>query len=193
MRGGAKLLAASQFLQCSNRGAQSSAHINNVASTRARAKDGFASRNSAYNNDVGQNAVGRLRGISAGERDRITPRQLQKSADEVIDPLLRKFLGQSEGEECRVGRAAHGRDVTESAGKAAVPDGIGRMRFAAKVNVLQREVCCNQQFVPAWDAEHGAVVADASAGFLAAMGGGRTSNAVDELEFFCRHSCSTTY
>src|SRR5271166_3668794 len=60
------------------------------------------------------------------------------------------------------------------------------MPLAAKMNALQSEVCCNKQFVPARDEKHGAVVADASAGFLAATGG-RASNALDELEFFRRH------
>ena len=142
--------------------------------------------NGANHDDVGEYSSGRLRGVAAGEGDGISPRQLQKSGQEFIDPALRQLGGKRERKKRGARNASHGSDVAQSAGEAAVADGVGGMPLAAKVNVLEREVGGDQHFVSARDVEDGAVVANAMAGFLAASGGG-SPNSLDEFEFFCGH------
>jgi len=63
------------------------------------------------------------------------------------------------------------------------------MPFAAEVNALEREICCNKHFVSARNVEDGAVVANAAAEF-AADGGGGTADSLDKFPFGQRHNSS---
>jgi hypothetical protein len=60
------------------------------------------------------------------------------------------------------------------------------MPQAAKMDVLQREVGGDQDFVPARHVEDGAIVADPTSRLLGVTGCG-TSNSLDEFELFRGH------
>ena len=203
MRSRAELVSGAKFLESGNRSTEHTAHINDVTWACARAKHSFAFRYAAYNNDVGEDPVRRLRRVAAGEDQGIPLRELQESADELIDPALRKIGRKREGEKCRVGDSSHGGDVAEAAGEATVSDGVGRVPPTAEVNAFEREVCCNKHFMPAWDVQDGAVVTHAVAGFAqvgAQMTGAnlghlaawlrQATNTADEFEFGQRHNSS---
>ncbi len=81
--------------------------------------------------------------------NRVPLRQLQQAADELVHPLLRQLWRKRQRKECGPRCPAHGGNVAESAGQAAVPDRVRRMPLAAEVNVLQAEVGGDQYFVPA--------------------------------------------
>ena len=68
-------------------------------------------------------------------------------------------------------------------------DGVGRMPFAAEVNALEREICCNEHFVSARNVEDSAVVANAAAEFGAGSRGG-AADSLDEFQFGQRHNSS---
>jgi hypothetical protein len=88
-----EFLSGAKLLQRCNRGAERSAYINDVAGAGAGAKYGFALRDIADDEDVGENALGRLRRVSAGQSHRISARELEESAHEFIDPALREIGG----------------------------------------------------------------------------------------------------
>ena len=141
--------------------AEGSGDVEEVAGAGSGAEDGFAFGDAAEDDDVGEDAVGRLGGVASGEGDGVLLRQLQQSGDEVVNPALREVGGNGEGEECGVGRASHGGDVAESAGEAAVADGVGGMPFAAEVDAFEGEVGGDEGLGAAGEIEDGAVVSDA--------------------------------
>jgi hypothetical protein len=96
--------------------------------------------------------------------------------------MLGQIGRESEREEYSARDSCHGGDIAESAGEAAVSDGVGRMPFAAEVNALEREICCNEYFMSARNLEDGAVVANAAAEFGAGSGGD-AADSLDEFQF----------
>src|SRR6185312_1973337 len=79
---------------------------------------------------------------------------------------------------------AHGGEVAEASGEAAVADGLGRMEVAAEVADFEAEVGGDEDFCVGRRAEDGAVVADAE-GDCAATGrcGEGAANLLDQSEF----------
>ena len=92
----------------------------------------------------------------------------KQAGDEVVDPALREVGGKGERKKCGVGRAAHGGDVAESAGEAAVADGVGGMPFATEVDAFEGEVGGDEGLGSAGEIEDGAVVSDADGVFAQA-------------------------
>jgi hypothetical protein len=186
MHAWAKLLSGAKFLERSHGGAEGSACINKVAGACTRAEDGFAFWDAANNDDIGEDAVSRLRGVASSEGDRVAARESEESADEFVGPALRKIGRKREREEGCAGDPSHGGDVAEAASEATVSDGIRRMPLTAEVNALEREVCCNQHLVAVRDVNNRAVITDAVAGVCVAASGG-SADSLDELEFGQRH------
>ena len=130
-----------------------------------------------------------MRDIATGESHGVAARELEKSADEFVDPMLWQIGRESEREEYSARDSCHGGDIAESASEAAVSDGVGRMPFAVEVNALEGEICCNKHFVSTRNVEDGAVVANPAAEFAAGWGGG-AADSLDEFPFGQRHNSS---
>ena len=124
---------------------------------------------------------GRLGGVASGEGDGILLGELEEAAKEVVNPALREVGGNGEREERGVGGAAHGGDVAESAGEAAVADGVGGMPFAAEVDAFEGEVGGDEGLGAAGEIEDGAVVSDAESRVCRRCFGS-AADAVDEGE-----------
>ena len=84
----------------------------------------------------------------------------EEAVEELVDPALRQVGGQGEREERGEGLAAHGRNVGESAGEAAVADGVGGMPLAAEVYAFERKIGGDQGLGAGEGGEQGAVVSD---------------------------------
>ncbi len=156
---------AAEFVESGDGEAEGSGDVEEVAGAGSGAEDGFAFGDAAEDDDVGEDAVGRLGGVASGEGDGVLLRELEQAGDEVVDPALREVGGKGEREERGVGSAAHGGDVTESASEAAVADGVGGMPFAAEVDAFEGEVSGDEGLRAAGEIEDGAVVSDADGGF----------------------------
>ena len=148
------------LLQQGERRAQLSADEDAVAGRGGAAQDGAALRDGADDGDVGEHAGGGFGDISAGQGDAGGFGGFQQAVKELVGPALRQIGGQGEREKRGKGLAAHGRDVGESAGEAAVADRVGGMPLAAEVHAFQGEVG-GDQGLRAWQGgEQGAIVSD---------------------------------
>lgn len=87
--------------------------------------------------------------------------QFGKAAHEAVYPALIDLGRKGQREKCRHRQASHGSDVAEPAGKAAVPDNLGGMPFASKVDTFEAKVGRDQRLMSGGQAQHGAVVANA--------------------------------
>ena len=145
--------------QCVGR-AELAADEDAVAGLGGAAADGLALRDRSDDGDVGEDSGGRLRDIASGEGDSGLLGGIQQAIEELINPALWKIGGQGEGKKRGEGLAAHGRNVGESAGEAAVADGVGRMPLAAEVHAFQREIGGDESLGAGKGGEHGAIVAD---------------------------------
>ena len=187
-----QLLAATEFCECGDGEAEGSGHVEDVAGAGSGAEDGFAFGDAAEDDDVGEDTVGRLGGIAAGKGDGVLLRQLQEAGDEAVNPALGKVGGNGKREESCVGRASHGGDVAESAGEAAVADGIGRMPFAAEVDSFEGEVGGDEGLRAAGKIEYGAVVSDAESEFVTSVAGG-AADTIDQVTLFEGHGLTNIY
>ena len=109
----------------------------------------------------------------------------EEALEESVEPFRGCSCGQGKGEEDGDGFGAHGGEVAEATGEAAVSGGLGRVPAAAEVDVFERKVGGDADFVVGPGAEESAVVADAEfdgagAGSLAA---GLFPDGLDEREF----------
>ena len=157
-------------------------------------QDGLAFGDRSDDGDVGKDSGRRLRDIAACEGDSGLLGGIQEAIEELVDPALGEIGGHGEGKKCGEGFAAHGRDVGESAGEAAVADRVGGMPLAAEVDTFQREIGGDQGLEAGEGGEYGAVVANGmqdAGGGVAALGwaGGLAgmSDAFDETGFGNRH------
>ena len=174
-----------------------------IAGARRGAKTGRVARKLAEGDDVGEDFSlafsgswrhfswrhfsRRLRGVAAGERDAMLAGEGQEAVEETVEPGGGKAHGQGEREEDGEGLGAHGGQIAESAGEAAMADGLGRMPVAAEVDVFEGKVGGDADFVAGSGAKNGAVVADAEA-HSAWDGNGRglAADGVNEGEFAFR-------
>ena len=138
--------------------------------------------------------VGDCGDIAAGEGDAGGFGGFQQAVEELVGPALRQVGGQGEREKRGKGLAAHGRDVGESAGEAAVADRVGGMPLAAEVHAFEGEVGGDQGLRAGEGGEQGAVVSDgledagrggAALGWERRLAGLR--DAFDETVFRDRH------
>ena len=83
-----------------------------------------------------------------------------------------KHIGwKGQGEKGCDGVGAHGCEVAEASGEAAMAYGFGRMAVAAEVAVLQGKVCGYKDFGIRGRTQNGAVVTDSEGEGFAARGG----------------------
>ncbi len=142
------------------RATEFSADEDAVAGPGAGAQHRLAFGRGADHDDVGEDSVGRFRGVAAGESDAEFLRQTDQAAGEASDPGLGQIARQGQGKEGRDRFSAHGGDVAQSARQAAVADRFRRMPVAAEVDAFQREVGRDQGFSSRQQAQHGAVVSN---------------------------------
>ena len=94
--------------------------------------------------------------------------------------------------------AAHGGNVAQAAGKAAVTHGSSRVPSAAKMYVFDAEIGGNQQFRAGGRAQNGAIVPyAANQAYSANQAAGcrrtsKTTNCLDEVSFL-NHKSSYNY
>ncbi len=114
---------------------------------------------------------------------------LSKPFKKLVDPGLGQVLRQGERQECSDRGAAHGSDVAETAGEAAMAHGLGWMPLAAEVHPFEAEIGSDQRFVTGGNFEDGAVVSDASG--YASPPGSSTPDARDQRSFRERQDSPT--
>ena len=85
---------------------------------------------------------------------------IQQTVQELVSPALRQFRGHGQREEGRNRFAAHGSNVGESAGEAAMADRIGRMPLTAEVHPFEAEIGGDQRLCASHGVEHGAIVSN---------------------------------
>ena len=86
--------------------------------------------------------------------------EIEKAIEELVGPALGQLGGHGERKKRGEGLAAHGGDVRESAGEAAVTDGVGGMPLAAEVYAFEREIGGDQSLRAGEGGEEGAIVSD---------------------------------
>ncbi len=121
--------------------------------------------------------------VAAGELHAVALCQTAKAFKKVVSPALRKLSGQGEREETSQRLASHGGNVTQAAGEAAVADAAGRVPVAAEMDVFDRKISGDEEFVAAGRVEDGTVVADSVGdGAIAALEG-EAPDALNQLFF----------
>ena len=135
-----------------------------------------------------------IRKIASGEGDPGVFGGVEEAVEELVGPALGQLGGHGKGKKGGEGLAAHGRNVRESAGEAAVTDGVGGMPLAAEVDAFEGKIGSDQGLSTGEGGEHGAIVSDglenAGRGGAALGGAGRlagVSDAFDETNFRNRH------
>jgi hypothetical protein len=115
--------------------------------------------------------------------------QLEQAFQKLVNPGLWQVLGQGERQKCRDRGAAHGSDIAETAGQAAMAHGFGWMPLPPEMNSFQAEIGGDQGFVTNWNFEDGAIIPDA--GGYASPSGSSTPDARDQRSFGERHNGPT--
>jgi hypothetical protein len=100
------------------------------------------------------------RNVTACQLDIMAAGQGKQAAQEAIYPRLREIGRKSEREETCQRFAAHGRDVAQAAGKAAVPYDCGRVPGSAEMDIFNTEIGCDQKLKSRFEPKHSAVVAN---------------------------------
>ena len=79
--------------------------------------------------------------------------------------------------------AAHGGNIAQTAGNAAVAYGGGRVPSAAKMHVFDTEVGGDQQFRAGGRAQDGAIVANPANQTVGSRRTSKTPNCLDQISF----------
>jgi hypothetical protein len=87
-------------------------------------------------------------------------RQFEEASHELANPRLGQILRHGEGQKRCNRIAAHGGDIAEAAGEAAMADRLGRMQIAPEMDSLQAEIRGHQRLVASGYLEDGAIVPD---------------------------------
>jgi hypothetical protein len=112
--------------------------------------------------------LGRLGGVTARQRNIIAVGKSQKSVEEACNPAFARawsveFGRDGEGQKGRDGACSHGRDVAQSASQTTVADYLRNMPVTPEVDLLEREVSGDDEFVSRGDAQECGIIADANA------------------------------
>lgn len=145
---------------CGGGSAEFAADVDAISGASAGAEDGAAFGDGAEDDDVGEDSVGGFGGVAAGERGAMFLGERDQAASEASDPGLGKAARQGKREKDGDGISAHGGDVAEAAGEAAMADRFGGMPVAAEVDAFEGEVGSDQRVQVRRQAKHGAVVSD---------------------------------
>src|SRR5580704_13255985 len=110
----------------------------------------------------------RLCGVTAGQWYLVAVGKCQKSVEEASKPTLAlaggvDFGRNGEGQKCRQGTRAHSCHVAQAASQATVANHLWNMPVAPEVNLLERKIGSDDQFVCGGDTQDSSVIADADA------------------------------
>src|SRR5579872_3620079 len=128
-----------------NRGrgaAKLSADVNIVAGSGARAQNGLSFGHGTQDNDVRQDAVGRLCRITPGESDAIFSGQPDQASSEAINPRVGQISREGHGKKCGDRCSTHGRDVTQSSRQTTMSDRFWLVPLPPEVDSFQRKISC---------------------------------------------------
>ncbi len=162
VRGGAgEARSAGEGEEFGGGSAEDAGDVEEVAGLRGGAEARGVARKLAEGDDVGGDRAGRLRGVASGEGDAMLAGEGEETFEESVEPGAGQARGEREGEEDSERLGAHGGEIAEAAGEAAMSGGLRRVPVAAEVDALEREVGGDAEVVAGAGAEDSAVVADA--------------------------------
>ena len=177
-------------------GTKFSGDINRVAGPRPGSPKGLASWRRTDHNNVGQDIrrgteSRRLGGVAARQGDAVFFGQRQQATQKLVHPFLRKIGGDRQGEEGSDRLSAHGSNVAQAPGEAAMPDRFREVPVAPKVNPFEREVGGYEYFMPWWNTQNGSVIPDADWDLGRAASAGQAANPLNQRLFGDGHDTFT--
>lgn len=158
-------LHGSEFLELGEAGsgaAEISCYVEQMAGAGAGAEQGFAVRNCAGEDDVGDGDGG-LGEIAAGQRNFVLVGEGEEAIEEAVEPFAGELARQAKREKGGDGARAHGGEVAQSASQCAMTDGFGRVQVELEVAAGDVEIGSDGEFLVGTEAKQRTVVADAKA------------------------------
>ncbi len=163
--------------------AEAAGDIEEIAGARGGSQARMTARKLPDSDDVGADEAGGFGGVSPGEGNTMTRGEREKSVEEAVEPGGGQTRGQRKREKHCERLRAHGGQIAESAGEAAVTGGFGRMEIAVEVAAFEREVGRDADFVAGFGTDDGAVIADAGNQGGSPSGCGAAADVVDNGKF----------
>lgn len=140
-------------------------HVQQVARTRAAAKQSPSTRHCPHQHNIRQSHW-RLSQVSASQRRPRCTRKFQQSIEESIHPrsltcrCRRQFRRQSKGKERSQRPSSHRCHVAQTSRQHTVPNRLGRMPLSSEVTPIDRKVGRDAQLFVWSGLQEGAIVAN---------------------------------